>query len=78
MVKKEVIIEVNSADDGDIPIWSPPKDLFPPILAKGELVRCKDCAWRYFSRANGEHYCFEFNAPVTDTDFCSKAERKEE
>ena len=45
---------------------------------KRALVHCKDCAWRYFSRASGEHYCFEFNVPVTDTDFCSKAERKEE
>ena len=70
MTKKEFIVEVDSIDDGDIFLWQPPKDWLPAIPIKKELIRCKDCTWRYFSRASGEHYCFEFNVPVTDTDFC--------
>lgn len=43
MTKKEFIIKVNSADDGDILICQLPKDWLPPIPVENELVRCKDC-----------------------------------
>lgn len=45
MTKKEFIVEVDSIEDGDILIWQPPKDLFPPIPVKDELIRCKDCRY---------------------------------
>lgn len=50
MHKKEFIVEVNSADDGDILLWQLPKDWLPPIPIKKELIRCKDCKFN-------EGYC---------------------
>ena len=82
MTKKEFIVEVNSADEGDILIWSPPKDLFPPIPIKNELVRCKDCKF-YARNKNIFHRgsdCLKriIDTIVPDVDFCSNAKRKEE
>lgn len=74
MHKKEFIVEVNSADEGDIILWQAPKDLFPPIPTKGELVRCKDCKYKGDDGFCPITDCYDFD----DEDFCSKAERKEE
>lgn len=41
-----------------------------------ELIRCKDCIWRYQSQNNDLHYCFETNIEVSDDDFCSRAKRR--
>ncbi len=41
-----------------------------------ELIRCKDCIWRYQSQINDLHYCFETNIEVSDDDFCSRAKRR--
>lgn len=87
MHKKEVIVELNCVDAEDILIWSPPKDLFPPIPIKNELIRCKDC--KYFSTDfNGNNSCdlymdalspwAESRYSPSENDYCSKAVRKEE
>lgn len=79
MHKKEFIVEVNSADDGDIPIWKAPKDLFPPIPVKKELIRCKECKFYESSVAlDRQGYCWYQNTRGffrNDDDFCSRAER---
>lgn len=84
MIKKEFIIEVNSADDGDILICQPPKDLFPPIPVKKELIRCKDCKyWKLERYVGGEGMACQFmpsdgNVNLTPpTGYCCWAERKE-
>lgn len=74
MHKKEFIIEVNSADDGDILICQLPKDWLPPIPIKKELIRCKDCTYRQEDGYCPITDCYDFD----DKDYCSKAERKEE
>lgn len=77
MHKKEFIVEVNSADDGDILIWSPPKDWLPPIPVKKELIRCKDC--RFYDDTKISGYCsVHNNSEMERQDYCSKGERKEE
>lgn len=93
MTKKEFIVEVYSADEGDILIWSPPKDWFPAIPVKKELVRCKDCKHR--PSIDGEYENgFDLEFPTSrcpcqcddgwynwmpkDDWFCPNGERKEE
>ena len=39
-----------------------------------EVLRCKDC--KFFCREN-RCYCEEFGGIVTDEDFCSRGERKD-
>ena len=73
MHKKEFIVEVNSADDGDILICQLPKDWLPPIPIKKELIRCKDC-----KRFDGDTWCFLFEHGIQENDFCARAERKEQ
>ncbi len=77
MIKKEFIIEVNSADDGDILIWKPPKDLFPPIPVKKELVRCKDCKWWTQVNNSLQGRCAVFLMYQTREWYCANAERRE-
>lgn len=93
MTKKEFIIKVNSADDGDILICQLPKDWLPPIPVENELVRCKDCKHR--PTINGTYNNgFDLDFPTSrcpcqcddgyyswmpkDDWFCGNAERKEE
>lgn len=88
MHKKEFIVEVNFADDGDILICQLPKDLFPPIPVKKELVRCKDCKWfnTKFGECEGELNRYihtdgstEFTVFEPEPDFyCPFGRRKEE
>lgn len=40
-----------------------------------EVLRCKDC--KFFCREN-RCYCGEFGGIVTEKDFCSRGERKDE
>ena len=86
MTKKEFIVEVYSADEGDIPIWQPPKDLFPPIPIKGELIRCKDCK---FNNGYCENKTFNSHLESLGLDggalfetrpdfYCAYGKRKEE
>lgn len=37
------------------------------------VTRCKDCRW-----SNGFNYCLWFNIIVSDEDYCSRGERKDE
>lgn len=88
MHKKEFIVEVNSADDGDILICQLPKDWLPPIPIKKELVRCKDCKWfnAKFGECEGELNKYihtdgstEFTVFEPESDFyCPFGRRKEE
>lgn len=50
--------------------------LLPLKSVKGELIRGKDCIWRYQSQINDLHYCFVMNIEVSDDDFCSRAKRR--
>ena len=46
-------------------------------MDRGELVRCKDCKWWY--KEDEENKCLEFaDIPLTDEDFCSHGERKDD
>ena len=41
------------------------------------VVRCKDCKWWY--KEDEENKCLEFaDIPLTDEDFCSHGERKDD
>lgn len=46
-----------------------------PIADAAEVLRCKDC--KFFCREN-RCYCEEFGGIVTEEDFCSRGERKDE
>ena len=46
------------------------------LMRETELIRCKDCVWRYQSQINDLHYCFVMNIEVSDDDFCSRAKRR--
>lgn len=87
MTKKEFIIKVNSADNGDIFICQLPKDWLPPIPVENELIRCKDCKF------NEKGYCLNetlnFHLEPLEFDggalfetrpdfFCAYGKRKEE
>lgn len=50
-------------------------DAFAPTADVVEVVRCKDC--KFFCRGN-RCYCEEFGGIVTEEDFCSRGERKDE
>lgn len=93
MTKKEFIIEVNCADEGDIVLWKTPQGWLPSIPVKKELIRCKDCKHRPV--INGEYengFSLEFptyrcpcqcddgwyNWMPDDEWYCANAERKEE
>jgi hypothetical protein len=65
---KEIIVKFHHDERGFVKTWD----------EVGELIRCKDCIWRYQSQNNDLHYCFETNIEVSDDDFCSRTERKEE
>lgn len=46
--------------------------------AKSEIVQCKDCKrYEHFDTYN-KHFCNEYGGYVTENDFCSRAERKDE
>lgn len=94
MTKKEFIVEVYSADDGDILLWKAPNWL-PPIPIKKELVRCKDCKHRPTiddeHRRNGSDLKFPthkcpcecygdgyYSWMPKDDFYCGNGERKEE
>ena len=93
MTKKEFIIKVNSADEGDILICQLPKDWLPPIPVKKELIRCKDC--KHKPTINGTYKNgFDLDFPTSrcpcqcddgyynwmpnDEWYCANGERKEE
>ena len=78
MHKKEFIVEVNSADDGDILICQLPKDLFPPIPVKKELIRCKDCKWWTQVNNSLQGRCALLQMYPTGEWYCPNGERKEE
>ncbi len=65
---KEYIVKFHHDERGLVKTWD----------ELGELIRCKDCIWRYQSQNNDLHYCFVMNIEVSDDDYCSQAERKEE
>ena len=49
----------------------------PYLFNVGELVRCKDCEWRYVKGNTTNYYwCRENDCPVDDNDFCSWAKMK--
>lgn len=80
MHKKEVIVELNCVDAEDTLICSLPKDLFPPIPTKGELIRCKDCEHREERLYLGGTtvFCLIYERYMGIMEYCSKAERKKE
>ena len=77
MTKKEFIIEVYSADEGDIFLWQPPKDWLPPIPVKKELIRCKDCKWWTQVNNSLQGRCALLQMYPTGEWYCANAERKE-
>lgn len=42
-----------------------------------ELIRCKDCIWRSEFDANEIAMCFDHEQYVTESDYCSNGERKD-
>lgn len=49
-----------------------------PTADVESVVRCKDCKhYEHFDTYNN-HFCNEYGGYVTENDFCSRAERKEE
>lgn len=47
------------------------------IKELAEVVRCKDCEWRYVNGNTTNYYwCRENDCPVDDNDFCSWAKMK--
>lgn len=64
----------------------PAHDYFAELFNTRELIRCKDCKHfrQYRVRDRVEKFCwilygdFEESLEVTEDDFCSRAERKEE
>lgn len=79
MTKKEFVVEVYSADDGDILICQLPKDWLPAIPVKNELVRCKDCKyWWKDAEPYSISICNRSELCMGENDYCSLAERKEE
>mgnify|MGYP000182026488 FL=1 len=49
-----------------------------PTADVESVVRCKDCKhYEHFDTYN-KHFCNEYGGYVTENDFCSRAERKDE
>lgn len=55
-------------------------DADAPTADVVEVVRCKDCKFccKFFCRGNRYYCCGEFWVAVTEEDFCSRGERKDE
>ncbi len=79
--KQMLIIALNAKSDMAL---GTPKTVFAhvskmvellPTADVVEVVRCKDC--KFFCRGN-RCYCGEFGGIVTEEDFCSRGERKDD
>lgn len=77
MHKKEFIVEVNCADEGDIILWQTPNGWLPSIPIKNELVRCKDCKWWTQEKNSLQGRCALLLMYPTREWYCADAERKE-
>lgn len=47
-----------------------------PTADVADVVRCKDCKCYELMKSNNKHFCNEFGGYITESDFCSRGERR--